>query len=405
MYVKNDSYRWSMRWLNRLAGIGVKLRLPTFSMEPEDMIREARRKTGLTELGDPRFREAMDRLFANITEKGNTALGKIGGHDMGVQACVNRLRLQDHLKRHPEIAKTKVERPVFILGFPRTGTTLIQNLLALSPDRRALPFWEIASPVPLYSDPVKDVAERQAMAKARLRVVDFFAPEMRYIHEVQFDSHEECWPILANSFTVVNWDMTCGWHEYVDWLMQTDLTWAYREYADFLRVMSSRVPDRRLVLKSPDHLWALDALLEVFPDACIVWTHRDPARSVPSYCSLASLNYRVQNGVVPREEMGQRVQQSFRLGIERAMAVRERVGEGQFFDVDFRKLLNDPRRVIDGITDHFNLTSVGHGDMDAYLNLERNDERGNHRYSAEDYGLSEEDIRAYFRNYIERFGL
>jgi len=394
-----------MHLLNRLAGIGVMLRLPMFSMDPDDMIREARRKTGLTDLGDPHFREAMDRLFANITKKGNTALGKVGSHDMGVQACMNRLRVRDYLSRHPDVAAQKVERPVFILGFPRTGTTLIQNLLALSADRRALPFWEIASPVPLHADAKTDVAERQAMAKARLRVVDFFAPEMRYIHEVRFDSHEECWPILANSFTVINWDMTTGWYDYGDWLMQHDMTWAYREYADFLRVMTARVPDRRLVLKSPDHLWKLDALLNVFPDACIVWTHRDPARSVPSYCSLASLNYRVHNGSVPRDEMGQRVQQCFRQGIERALAVRERVGEERFFDVDFRNLLDDPRRVIDGITQHFNLTPVKDADMDAYLNLERNDERGNHSYSAEDYGLSEEGVRAYFREYIARFGL
>lgn len=394
-----------MRWLNRLASLGVALRLPMFSMNPDEIVREAQQKTGLTDLGDPRHRDGMDRLLANITSKGNTALGKIAGHDMGVQACMNRLRLYDYLNKHPEVAAQRIERPVFILGFPRTGTTLIQNLLAQSSDRRALPFWEIVSPVPLHPDSAKDVAKRQAMAKARLRVADYFAPEMRYIHEVRFDSHEECWPILVNSFTVPNWYMSSGWLDYGKWVLGSDLTWAYREYADFLRVMTARVPDRKLILKSPDHLWTLDALLNVFPDACIVWTHRDPARSVPSYCSLASLNYRVHHGWADPISMGQRVQHGFREGIERAIAVRERVGEERFFDVDFRRLLDDPRRVIDDITNHFGLTPIQDADMDTYLNKERNDERGNHTYTAEHYGLTEDGIHAYFKDYMERFGL
>lgn len=394
-----------MRWLDRLATLAHRSGLRAFSTDREDFIRTAEEKTGLTDFGNPRFREALDRLMDDHERTGSSGLGKLTVRDMGVQACVNRLRLREHLRQNPDVAALKVERPLFILGFPRTGTTLLQNLLALSPDRRALPFWEISSPVPLHPDPVKDVRMRMDITKRRLLAVNLFAPEMRYIHEVRYDSYEECWPILGNSFSVFNWDMSAGWPQYGQWLLDNDLTWAYEEYRDALRVMSSRVPDRRLILKSPDHLWTLDAVLKVFPDAAIVWTHRDPARSVPSYCSLGSLSYRVHHGECDLHALGSHVRDRFKTGIDRALEVRGRVGEERFFDVSFPSLLEDPKAVVHGITSHFGLTPVSDADMDAYLGRERNDERGNHQYEAGDYGLSKEGLHSHFSDYIQRFGI
>jgi hypothetical protein len=392
-----------MRILNALIRCLQVFRITPKYLDADIITKKAIRKTGFSDLGDNMHREGMDQLVKAVNAEPVTGFGKLSSTGIGVEAMSNRLMLIDYLKKHPEVKKNKIERPIFIVGFPRTGTTLLQNLLHLSDDYRALPFWEISNPVPRLSDPEKDVKKRKNRAKMRLAVANLVVPEMKFIHEVRHNSLEECWPLMISQFTVSNWDMTGRWPSYGEWMLHHDMKPSYQEYKSFLKLMLERIPDKNLILKCPDHMWYLDDLLEVFPDACIVWTHRDPSRSIPSYCSLASLNWRLLYGEFEPKQLGPYIEERFFTGINRALSVREKVGEEQFVDVNFQELLDNPVQVINKVTAHFNLNPVNQDKMKEYLTADRPDDRGKHNYAAEYYGVDCDSVKQRFKFYTDRF--
>ena len=394
-----------MRILNAIIGMLQPFGLMPKRVDADSITKKAKKRTGLTDLGDGMHRVGMEALTAAVNSSPVTNFGKFSSTGFGVDALSNRLMMIDYVKKHPEVADIKIERPVFIVGFPRTGTTLLQNLLHLSEDRRALEFWELARPVPVSDNPEKDIAKRQRITKMRLAIANFVVPEMKFIHEVRHNSLEECWSLFIPQFTVPNWETTSRWPQYGKFINQHNMTPAYEEYKKYLQVMVHRVPDKKLILKCPDHMWHLDALLDVFPDACIVWTHRDPSRSIPSYCSLASLNWRLLYGEFEPKELGPYIEDRFIEGIQRGLAVRDRVGEERFLDVNFKTLLNQPVEAVNKITSHFGLTPVSEEKMDAYLNRDRPDNRGKHTYKAEHYGVDTNKVKERYKDYIKRFNI
>lgn len=394
-----------MRILNAVIGMLQPFGITAKRLSSETIIKKAKRRTGLSDLGDNMHSIGMETLMQAANTSPVTNFGKFTSTGFGVDGISNRLMMIDYMKKHPEIADVKIERPIFIVGFPRTGTTLLQNLLHLSEDRRALQFWELTNPIPVLDDPEKDIAKRQRRTKNRLAIANFVVPEMKFIHEVKHDSLEECWSLFAPQFLVQNWDMTNKWPNYGELIAKHDMKPAYEEYKKYLQVMVHRVPDKKLILKCPDHMWHLDALLAVFPDACIVWTHRDPSRSIPSYCSMVSLNWRLLYGGFEPKELGPYIEDRFLQGVERGMAVRDRVGEERFFDINFRNLLNEPVEAVRRITSHFDLTPVNPVKLDAYLKRDRPDNRGKHTYTAKHYGLDVDAVRVRYKTYIERFNI
>lgn len=392
-----------MRILNALIGWLQVFGITPKHLDADVITKKAIRKTGFSDLGDNMHREGMEQLVKSVNAEPVTDFGKLSSTGIGVEAMSNRLMLIDYLKKHPKVKSNKIERPIFIVGFPRTGTTLLQNLLHLSDDYRALQFWEISNPVPRLADPERDVKKRQSRTKMRLAVANFVVPEMKFIHEVRHDSLEECWPLMISQFTVSNWDMTGRWPSYGEWMLQHDMKPSYQEYKSFLKLMVERVPDKNLILKCPDHMWYLDDLLEVFPDACIVWTHRDPSRSIPSYCSLASLNWRLLYGQFEPKHLGPYIEERFLTGINRALAAREKLGEARFVDINFQELLDDPVQAVNKITSHFNLNPVAEDKMKKYLNTDRPDDRGKHKYAADHYGVDRDAVKERFKFYTDRF--
>ena len=182
----------------------------------------------------------------------------------------------------------------------------------------------------------------------------------------------------------------------------------YREYREQLQLISGTRPGVDFVLKCPEHLWFLDSLLKTFPDACVVWTHRDPVASVASYCSLISLNQRMLYGRFEPLPIGKHITQRFEQGVRRAMAARDQYGKpGQFFDVSFHELVQDPIAMVHKIYAHFDMTVPDGMDaaMETWLSSGRSDKRGKHHYSAERYGLDVETVHAQYADYIERFDI
>lgn len=403
------SYGPLLQVANGLFGVGEWAGTSLGRLDVDDILAESRRQTGLSDWGDERFLTNFRKAVECV--QGQTALtplARVVLRQSFVRAVCNRLWAREWLSRHPLVADRKVERPIFVLGFPRTGTTVLQNLLAAHPDRRGLAFWELTVPVPVSEDREEDRRRRRSAADWMLFFAYRAAPEMAEVHYIDTDTLEECWPLFGNAFAVMNWELQSGLETYGDWLQQhADMVHAYREYREYLRIALDRTPADQLVLKCPEHLWFLDALLEVFPDACVIWTHRDPHDTLASYCSLMSLQWRTLYGHIDRRALGAFMERRLLVGIERAMAVRERRGDDRFFDAPFVETIRDPIGVVERASAHFGLPvgDAHRAAMERWLKEERADQRGKHRYDATDYGLDRDRVAARYARYIERFGL
>lgn len=403
--VQHPTYIPRVKALDAALGLAERLGLTRF--DAPTILKAARRSTGLTDWGDESFLPRMHKLIESAHAKDLSALGRFAARSTFIQAVQNRLRVEDYIRRHPAVEDTPIRRPMFILGFPRTGTTLLQNLLSLTPGNRALRFWELTSPVPVHPDPRKDRARRLRTARNIIRLAYFIAPEQRYIHAVGVDSMEECWPLFFNDFAVLNYDIAMGFRGFGDWLMSTDMVPPYRYYRRQLQALAHQQPTEQFLLKCPEHLWFLDEIAEVFPDACIVWTHRDPVASTASYSSLSSLGRRLVYGEIRHHEIGSQTVDRFHLGVSRAMAARERLGDDRVFDVPFHELVRDPLSMVRRIRAHFDLAHPPGADekMAGFLADKRSDARGKHVYSPAQWGLEPGAVRDRFADYIDRFDI
>jgi hypothetical protein len=408
--VASEEYNLGLKLLDQLAGGAERLGLGIGELDPDKLLKGAQRKTHLRDYGDASFEVAFRRLLRAANDQTDlTTIGRAALKQSAARALRNRLYIEQYFLDHPSAAQQPIERPIFVLGFPRTGTTLLQNLLRQPHERRALQFWELTTPCPVHRDPETDRSKRIRATDRMLSAAYMIAPEMGAVHEIRSTTAEECWPLFFNSFSVLNYDLQSGLRYYGDWLLEeADMVQPYRDYRRQLQILLHQRQAKHLVLKCPEHLWFLDSLLEVFPDACVVWTHRDPMDSVASYCSLISLSWRMLYGKFSAARIGTHIQGRFRQGVERAMAARDRINdESRFFDVPFSSLVKDPKGTVRRIHEHFDLRHGTEMDglVDSWLQQRRADKRGAHKYRAERYGLSAEPVYEEFQQYTDRFGI
>ena len=253
------------------------------------LVAAARRASGLHAFVDESFREPLRRLLTSLEEEADLhPLGRMMLRHSLVRALVNRLRLEDLNDRHPEIAEQPVEAPVFIVGLQRTGTTLLHRLLTCEPRLRPLLSWEALNPAPFRGRRARgDRDPRMRLAEIAERGLRYLSPEFFAIHPVMAHAPEEDVLLLDMSFVSPTADATLRVPTYSAWLRDVDQRPAYRYFRRLIQLLLWQRQGRWLG-KTPHHLENLDALLEVFPDARIIHTHRDPVRVVASFCSMIS---------------------------------------------------------------------------------------------------------------------
>lgn len=311
-----------------------------------------------------------------------------------------RERLLERWRIHgvPPIDDVKV---VVIVGLHRTGTTLLQGLLG------ALPGWRTPRFVELH-DPLASSVSGRATARLALWASARVSPEMRDVHPVTLDAPEECWMLLLPTLAARNWDLHLRLPRYGAWLDAADLRPAYRFYRQALATLVARWTPRPrvVVVKCPEHLWALDALTAALPGATIVWAHRDPARSVPSYASLSSLQHRAIYGRFDAAEVGRHISERFADGLARAIRVRaklEAAGPGRFVDVAYRQLVDAPGEVASVIA-----RAVGENVdtaviVRAVVRATGDKRASRHHVDLASFGLDERALAERFAAYRERF--
>lgn len=400
----------AIRAINGLGAALDRLGFPLPSLDERALIRAAERATGLDDFGDDHFRAGLARLLASLARDARlNTMGRIMARRTVLGYLENRLRLRDHRKSHPEIEAEPIRRPLFILGLPRTGTTVLFNLLAQDPANRAPLSWEVESPCPppraetFYSDPRIRAAERRFANLHRL------APTLRAIHEFGAELPQECVPITAHEFLSVQFHTIFNVASYQAWLDRQSFLPALRFHRRFLQHLQSRCSRERWVLKTPGHLPVIDELLQVYPDACILHTHRDPLRVMPSLASLSYALRALSTDHLDPHLVGRQQMELWEQNLRRALRARDALEHrsGQFFDVRFEEVTRDPVALIARIYAHFGLvfSDRARERMERYLQSHPRGEHGEHRYSLEDFGLDAERDGPRFRDYCDRFGL
>ncbi len=397
-----------MRAVNAVGRAGAALGAVWPRLDEASLLASARRRTGLTDFGAPRFREPLAIFLRALEEEAElTQVGRaLARHEVGTW-LENRLEIEETFRRHPEIAAESIEKPIFVTGTGRSGTSILHELLAVDPRNRALSTWEALHPCPPPERAHTESDPRIARAEREVRLWARIAPIYESMHENGARVPQECIYLTAHEFTS---DLLSGNYQvpsYAAWLARADLIPAYRTHRRCLQLLQWRCRGERWVLKAPSHLWALDALLEVYPDARIVQTHRDPLAVVASMTSLMATLAWLRSDRVDPEALGHSAVRSIGFMLKRAMALRDaaQLGPDRICDVRYQDFLRDPIATLAGLYDQFGIAwrSDVESRMRAHLAARPKDRHGAHVYRFEQTGLDAGEARERFRAYRERF--
>jgi hypothetical protein len=362
--------------------------------------------SGLSNLGSDDFREGLRVLLETYdTTAGLSEKGRHMNFKRVVDLLATRLRVERAFELHPEIRDREIRSPLFLTGLPRTGTSALFNLLGMDPASRPLYLWEGFAPDPVEGLAPGEPDPRYLEMKATYERMRENSPDFTKIHYADADAPEECVLILAATFEHVHNGIEVLMEPYQSWFQQRDLRAAYAWYRDVLKMLDWQRPGERWLLKSPAHLWALDVLVELFPDCCIVLTHRNPLEVVGSYCSMMEMLFRLRD-CAPQPELGPTVLEYLARSLERGLEARDRDPD-RFIDIRFDDFAADNMGSIGRIYEQFSLpfSAASEATMRAHARDNPRGKHGAHQYELEKFGLSNAGVKDRLATYIDRFDL
>jgi Sulfotransferase family len=368
------------------------------------LVEQAMAQTGLDQFDSHAWREGLDILLADFNSGAYPDSGIERMRTSIVDILSTRLRVTDYLAKRPELLTRRIEKPVFVFGIPRTGTTLLSNLLACDPARRSALTWEIEDPVPpattatLKSDPraMAKLAAEKAMLAAR--------PEMGKYYRNSAVYPNECMFFMMHDFKALAFESRGKLRTYRDWLFQTDMSSTYAYHKRFLQLLQA---DARGVwnLKMPSHALWIETLLKTYPDARLVWAHRDPFTALGSFCSIISMAHMGYKGQIDHDWLGENCSFQSVEHLERMMNSRDTLGEARMADVHYADMTRDPigtiRQLYATLGDEF--SPEAEAAMRGWLGDNPQGKFGKHDYGLEQYGLSIEGLAPRFERYLSRY--
>jgi hypothetical protein len=369
----------------------------------EDLHASATKITGLDDFGTGEYREGLAVLLDSYTrEAGLTPLGNKVKRSFLRGALVARALSEAAWRQHPQHADVRIERPIFVTGLPRTGTTALHRLLTEDPANQGLELWltEVPQPRPPRHTWADNPIFTGIQAGYQKHHVEH--PEFMGLHYMAADNVEECWQLLRQSLTSISYECLAHIPSYSAWLDHQDWTDAYRRHRRNLQLIGLPEQNRRWVLKNPSHLFALDALLDVYPDALIIQTHRAPRTAIASVCSLSERATAGWSTVFTGEVIGRGQLDLWARGLERFTEERAKHDQAQFFDVHYADFVANPVGTVESIYRYFGLP-VEDAAMAAMRALHAESTSGArkpaHRYQLADFGLTEAQVDERFGEY------
>ncbi|WP_077100420.1 sulfotransferase family protein [Mycobacterium terramassiliense] len=376
---------------------------------PERLITTACEEAECDDFGADGWQPGLQRLTDGLVDEARLSpIGVEIAYLDVMRALKNRLGVIAWRKRHPEVADKPITAPIFIVGQPRTGTTILYDLLAQDPDLRAPLTWEVDAPCPVPQPETYHSDPRIAQAQASIEMSEQIIPGFLAFHPMGALVGQECVRITASEFTSMIFSVQYRLPSYYRWLLyEADHAGAYRFHRIFLQHLQSGVAGQWL-LKSPAHLWHLDDLLAEYPDALIVQTHRDPLNVISS---IAALTHHLRRMGSDESDIAECAAQSYEeivVGLEREMALREAgaIPTGRVIDVLFTDFVNDPWTTIDDIYRKLGreLKPETAQKMRDFLAAHPGDGGGT-RYTWSDTGLDAAEVRDRVSAYQDRYGV
>jgi hypothetical protein len=365
----------------------------------------------LEDFGDPTWRDGLDRYVDALNREAHL-------HELGEQIVAgeiveylsNRLGILEWRKQHPEVADTDVVPPIVIVGQARTGTTILHDLLAQDPANRLPITWEVDSPLPPPETATFDTDPRIAASQALLEGVELVIPGFQAMHPMGALLPQECVRMTGGDFRSMIFPTQYRVPSYARWLIdEADMAPAYRYHRIFLQHLQSRHPAARWILKSPGHLWCLGALIDEYPNALMVQTHRDPLRIIASLSSLMSVLRRLGSDDISLPDIADEFAGYLVEGLDRSVTARTDgiIPADRVVDTQFRSFMADPFATIREIYEKLGLelTADAEQRMRAFLADNTTEKHGGHNYTWADTELDEGEWRAKTRRYQEYFGV
>ncbi|WP_248915465.1 sulfotransferase family protein [Pseudomonas moorei] len=368
------------------------------------------RTNGLSNFGDDNYREALQALLDALAAEAE--LSKTGLHllqERLVGQLVNRLVMEDYLSRHPEITQIQIDDPLVILGLPRTGTTMLQRTLAVDPRFYSAAWWETRYPAPLADETLAAPAKRIAQARAEVELMAQAIPQILAIHPLDAMLCDEEFMLMEHSFMCAM-DAYVNVPSYTRWLDQQDQRPVYTQLKKMLQFLQWQKNQRgeparqRWLLKAPQHLHTLHLLLDVFPKAQVIFTHRDPAQTIPSMASMAHTLWQMYSDNPDPKAAGEQWNSRMARGIRHTMQVREQHAAERFLDINFADTVTQPMRVLERVYAFANLpfTDKARADAQVWLSQNSREKRASHDYSLERFGLNEAQMSQDYSEYRAR---
>ena len=379
---------------------------------PDDVLKVVAQRTGLSDIDSDSWRPGLAIV---LDEANNSPAFTPHGREQIIGDCVDalgrRVQIHDYIQSHPEVLDAPVERPLVVLGMPRTGTTVISYLLDQDPLRRSLLHWECLEPVPPASSEMLRTDPRcLAMIEYRQRLFEMIQDGRVAIpHWEDADGPTEDMFIQNQDFKGLSWDAFLPTSRYAEWLInEADMTSAYEYQKRYLQVLQSKAPGT-WNLKMPSHSVHIETLLKVFPDARLIWAHRDPYKATGSLCNLFKMPKSLVHHAeaVDLEAMGRNAMTQMKSHVERPLRTRDRIGDDRFFHMYYHDMMNDPmdvmRRIYEWAGDE--LTDETAARMQTWLTEHPQDRFAPNTYSLDQYGLSVEKLKPTFAEYLATFDI
>jgi hypothetical protein len=394
-----------VKLFNGFGALLEKTRLPATRLFARELIDTAKRRSGLDDFGEGDFLGALSRLLRSCQDEARLNLvGKIALKTDVLEILCARLQMERDRQLYPDIKGQEIHGPLFIVGLPRSGTSVLQRLLAADPEHRAPLMWEVRSPSPPTDN---DEKRRIQRATQSCNFFNWLVPTFRYAHAVGAEMPQECVSLMTPTFLSDQFDAMYYVPSYRSWFFQQDLRPAYKYHRRFLQHLQFRRAASRWILKAPTHMFALPALLSVYPDALFVQTHRMPVDAMASVSSLVTILRTAFSDTVDPVVVCREAIDYWSETMQKFLNERDRLANNRICDIQYEEIRREPIRAVRRIYEFFgwSLSRQAEQNMRVLVASQVKRQSANHRYELSQFGTSADEVLAVFAPYCRRFGL